>query len=67
MCAVSTDFSIIHNNDMICILNRRNTLCNDDLGGIRNLLQKSLTDQCICLGIYRTGRVIQDQNLRFLQ
>ena len=67
MCAVSTDLAIIHNDDMIRILHRRNTLCNDDLGRIRNLFQESFADQRICLGIYRAGRIIQDQDLRFLQ
>ena len=67
MCAVSTDLTIIHNNDVIRILNGRNTLRNDDLGRIRNLFQESLTDQRICLGIYRAGRIIQNQDLWFLQ
>ena len=67
MCTVSTDLTIIHNNDVIRILNGRNTLRNDDLGRIRNLLQESLTDQRICLGIYRAGRIIQNQDLWFLQ
>ena len=44
MCAVSTDLTIIHNNDVIRILNGRNTLRNDDLGRIRNLFQESFAD-----------------------
>ena len=67
MCAIRTDLTIIHNDDMIRILYGRNTLRDNNLGRIRNFLQESLTDERICLGVYRTGRIIQNQNLRFLQ
>ena len=38
---------------------------NDDLGGVRQFLAEGYADQRIGLGIYRGGRIIQDQNTRF--
>lgn len=54
-------------DDLICIFNRRNSLCDNNLCCIRDLLAESLTYQGICSCIYCTGRVIQDQDLRFLE
>ena len=67
MSAKAVDLTVIHDNDSVSVLDTGNTLSNDQLGGIRDLFGKSTADPCICGGIYRTGGVIQDQDLRFLQ
>ena len=41
MCSYAIDFSIIHNNNKISILNRRNSLCNDNFSNPRNKFFKS--------------------------
>ena len=63
----TVDLPVIHNDDPIRILDAGNTLCDDQLGGIRDLLSKSTADPCVCGSIYCTGGVIQDQYLRLLQ
>ena len=67
MTADGFDLTLIQNNNLIRILNRRYTLCNNNLCRIRNLLRKSLTDRCIRFRINRTCRVIKNQDLRLLQ
>ena len=67
MVASFNDLSMIQYDDLICIFNRRNSLCDNNLCCVRDLLAESLTYQGICSCIYCTGRVIQDQDLRFLE
>ncbi len=57
----SVDLAVIHNDDPVCILDTGNTLCNDQLGGIRDFFCKSSADTCVCGSIYRTGGIIQNQ------
>ena len=59
------DSSTIQNDDLVSIFDRRNALCNDDLGGVRNFLAGMLSGSGIRLCIYCTGRVIQNQDLWF--
>ena len=66
-CADSHDLSFIQYNDLVCIFYRRNSLRNDDLCSIRNFFPECFSNQRICLCIYRTCGVIQNQNLRFFQ
>ena len=56
----------IHDEDAVCVLNRGDTLGDDDLCGVRKLMLKCLTDQGISLCIDCGSRVIQDQDFRFL-
>ena len=63
----TVDLTVIHNDDPVRVLDAGNTLCDDQLGGIRDLLGKGTADPCVCGSIYRTGGVIQDQYLRLLQ
>lgn len=63
----SVDLAVVHNDDAVCILDTGNTLGDDQLGGIRDLFCKSTADFCVCGSIYRTGGIVQDQYLRFLQ
>ena len=63
----TVDLPVIHNDDPVRILDAGNTLCDDQLGGIRDFLSKSTADPCVCGSIYCTGGVIQDQYLRLLQ
>ena len=67
MIALLNNTSAVQNQDKIRILHGGNTLCDDDLGGIRKLLTECLADEGIGLGIHRRGRIIQDQNTRFFQ
>ena len=61
------DLALIQNNNLICILNRSDTLCYNNLCRIRNLLCKRFADRCIRFRIHRTCRVIKNQDLRLLQ
>lgn len=56
------DPSAIHDDHAICSLHRRNALCNDDFCGFRNVRAERFLNQSICLGIYSTGEVVQNQN-----
>ena len=67
MIALLDNASAVHDQNEICVLHGRNTLGNDDLGGVRQFLAEGYADQRIGLGIYRGGRIIQDQNTRFFQ
>ena len=67
MSSKSADFSLIHDNDPVRTLNTGNTLCNDQLGSIRNFFCKSSSDTCICGSIYRTCGIIQNQYFGFLK
>ena len=46
--------SRIKNDYLVCVLNGRNALCNNDFGGIGDLFRKSLADKRIGFGIDRT-------------
>ena len=59
--------SLIHDNNPICSLDTGNPLGNDQLGRTRDFLSKSFSDPGIRSRIHRAGRIIQDQDLRFLQ
>ena len=61
------DLTIIQYHDLICVLNRGNSLRNDDLGRVRQVFGKCFLDHRIGLCINRTGRIIEDQYLRFLK
>ena len=60
-------FSVLHDNDTVCVLHTGNTLCNDQLCRFRNLGQECLPDFCIGCGIDSTCTVIQNQHLWFFQ
>ena len=47
--------------------NGSNTLGYDNLGSVRYIGFKACTDFSVRFGIYRTGRIIQNQNLWFLK
>ena len=61
------DASVIHDDNTVSILNRRDTLCNNQLGRVWNLVDKCLLNHGIGFGIHSRSTVIQDQNSRFLQ
>ena len=63
----SIDPALIHHNDTVCILHTGDTLGDDQLGCIRDLFSECSADFRICSCIYRTGTVIQDQDLRLFQ
>ena len=67
VCTKSMNLPFIHNDDTVCILHTGYTLCNDQLCCIRDFFTECTADLRICSSIYRTGTVIQDQNLRFLK
>ena len=60
-------FSVLHDNDAVCVLHTGNTLCNDQLCRFRNLSQECLPDFRVGCGIDSTCTVIQNQHLWFLQ
>ena len=55
-------FSIIHDDNLVCIHDRRHPLGDDDLGGVGNIFLKTISDQLVCLGVYGRSRVIQDED-----
>ena len=57
----------VENDDLIRILHGGNTLCNDNLGRVRDFLRECLADERIRFGIDRTGRVIKNEDLRLFQ
>ena len=57
----------VQNNDLVRVLYRGNALCNDNLGGVRDLLRERAANQCIGLGIDRARRVVKDEDLRLFQ
>ena len=57
----------VQNNDLVSVLYRGNALCNDNLGGVRDLLRERAANQCIGLGIDRACRVVKDEDLRLFQ
>ena len=67
MRADSLHGAAVENDDLIRILHRGNTLCNDNLGRVRDLLRECLADKRIRFGIDRTGRVIKNEDLRLFQ
>ena len=58
---------VVHDNDPVAVLHRGNSLRDDELCGIGHVFRKPLPDLCIRRRIYRTGRIIKNQNLRILQ
>ena len=63
----SADFSILQHQYSVCILHRRNALCNDNLCCARYLRSKSSADIGIGSRIHGTCRIVKNQNFRFLQ
>ena len=59
-------FPIVQNNDLIRMLNRGDTLCDNDF---RCILQgcQTFPDTGLCSGIDGTGGIIENQYLRTLQ
>lgn len=55
--------AVIQYDNTVCILDTGNTLCDNKLGCVWNLLTERFTDTCICCSIHCTGGVIQNQNL----
>ena len=62
MIAMFDDLAGIHDDDLIGFFDRSDTLSDDDLGGLRDELFETLSDQSIGLGVDCTGRVIEYQN-----
>ena len=67
MCAKSVDLALFHYDDAIRILHAGDTLGDDQLRRIRDLLPKCPSDLGIRRGVDRAGTVVKDQDLRFLQ
>lgn len=67
MCTYIHDLTIIQHHDLIRMPDRRNSLRYDNLGRIRQIFGKCFLDYRISLRINRTGRIIEDQYLRFLK
>ena len=67
MCANGVNSAVVHNNDHIRILNGCNSLCNDDLGGICQLISECLADLCFGGCINRAGGVIKNEYLRLFK
>ena len=63
----AVDLTVIEHDDAVGIFDRGNALRDDQLGRIRDILTERLADQRIGLRIDRAGRIIQDQDLWFLQ
>ena len=59
--------AVIQHDNLIRILYGRDTLGNDNLGGIGNLLPESLPDHGVRMGIHRAGGIVQNQDSRLLQ
>ena len=58
MCAETVQLSVIQHNDAVGILNGGDPLCDNQLGRVRNLREKSATDLGIGSGVHRAGAVV---------
>ena len=67
MGADGADAAAVHDDDAVGILNRGNTLGNDDLGGIRDELAEALADQGVGPGVHSGSGIVEDQDLGLLQ
>ena len=67
MSAETVDCTVIHDNNAVSILDTGDTLCDDQLGSIRDIFCKSTSDPCVSGCINCTCGVVQDQYLRLLQ
>ena len=61
------DLAVIHNQDQVGILHRGDALRNNDLGCGGNVGLKAGANERIGLGIYRTGRVVENENFGLLK
>ena len=59
--------SVVQKKDLVRVHDGMNTLRNDDFGHLRQILPESLPDLCVRRGVHGGSRIIQDQDLRFLQ
>ena len=59
--------AVIHDDYHIRVLNRRDTLCDDDLGGFGNELLEALADESVGTGVDRACRVVKNEDLRLLE
>ena len=59
--------SVVKHKDPVCGFDAGQPLGDDDLRRARDLFCKCRPDLCVCGRIDRTGGIIQDQDLRFLQ
>ena len=67
MSTLAGDHTAVHDYDHVAFLYGSNSLCNDDLGGLRDIFHKTFSDECIRSGIDRRCRVIENEDLRFLK
>ena len=61
------DTAVIQHQNPIGALYAGDSLGNDDLRGTGDFLCKGLSNLRVCCRVHRRGRVVQNQNLRFLQ
>ena len=62
----SSHMSIIQYNDLICIQDRADTLCNNDRCSIFGMFFQSLTQSTVSLEIQSGKAVVKNKYLRFL-
>ena len=63
MRAAAIDHTPVQDNNLVCILDRRYSLGNNDLGRIRDFFPEGLADQSVGFCIYSAGRVVQNKDL----
>ena len=67
MRAEAVDAALVQNKDAVGVLHAGNTLGNDDLRRIRDLLAQGLANARVRRGIDRAGRIVEDEDLRLFQ
>ncbi len=55
MCANRRNFTVFHNDYAVCVLNGRNSLCNNQLGCVWYLIGKGPANQAVGVSVNRTG------------
>ena len=63
----AVDFAIIHYDDPIGVFDRIDPLGNNDRRRSRDFSFQAFTNTAVGFGIDGTGRIIEDQDFRFLQ
>ena len=67
MGADSVDLTVVEDDYSVGVLNRGDTLSDDQLGCIGNFFTESFSYHCVCLCVNGAGGVVENKNFRLFE
>lgn len=61
--ALLNNLSLIQHDDLVCMLNGRQSVCDDDGGSVLGKCDERILDELFCMRIDTRGSLVKDENL----